>query len=98
MGARPFQQRPLDGPDLLGAQPRAPPGAAGPRQSGLTLPLPAAMPHAGGLDADLQLSGDLSGPGSLGEERGRLATTLVACVEVSSRPKPDRRQGGLRER
>jgi hypothetical protein len=98
MGARPFQQRPLDGPDLLRAQPGSAPGPAGAPQRGLTAVLPAAAPYAGGLDADPELSGDFGRPGTFGEEGGRLATALAECLEISSGPKPDRGQRRLRGR
>jgi hypothetical protein len=90
MGARPFEQGQLDRPDLLCAQPGWAPGAAGAHQRGLSVLLPSAVPHAGGLDAHLKLSGNLGRPGSLGKERGGPAATFAEGVEVSSRPKPDR--------
>jgi len=98
VGAGPFQQCKLDRPDLLRAQPGSAPGAAGAGEPSLSLLLPTAAPHAGGLDADLELSGDLGRSGAFGEESGRLTTAFVECVEVSSRPKPDRGQGCLRGR
>ena len=98
VGAGALEQCRLDGLDLLRAQPGSPAGPAGTRQAGLSFLLPAAAPHAGGLDADLELSGDLGRSGAFGEESGRLTTAFVECVEVSSRPKPDRGQGCLRGR
>jgi hypothetical protein len=91
-GARPFEQGHLDGPDLLCVQPRSPPSSASALQRGLPFLLPAAVPNAGGLDAHLELGGDFSRPGTIGEERGRLETAPGECFEVSSRPKPDRGQ------
>ena len=88
MGPRPLEQCHLDGLDLLRAQPGSPAGAAGTRQAVLSFLLPAAAPHAGGLDADLELSGDFGRSDALGKERGRLATALAECIEVSTRSKP----------
>ena len=96
VGPGPLEQCHLDGPDLLRAQPRSPAGAAGTRQAGLSFLLPAAAPHAGGLDADLELSGDFGRSGTFGEEGGRLATAFAESVEISSGSKPDRGQGRLR--
>ena len=90
VGAGPFEVCSLDGSELLRPQPGSPPGPAGARQGGLPLLLPAAVPHAGGLDAHLQLSGDVGRSGSLGEERGRFEAAFVEGVEVSSRPQSDR--------
>ena len=98
VGAGPFQQCTLDGPDLLRIQPRSAPGAAGARQASLSLLLPTATPQAGCLDADLELSGDFGRSGTFGEEGGGLATAFAECVEISSGPKPDRGQGHLRGR
>lgn len=95
VGPGPFQQCTLDGPDLLRAQPGSAPGAAGARQPRLSLLLPTAAPHAGGLDADLELSGDFGRSGTFGEEGGRLATAFAECVEISSGSKADRGQGCL---
>lgn len=98
VGAGAFQQGLLDGPDLLRTQPGSAAGAAGARQPSLPLLLPTVAPHAGGLDADLKLSGDFGRSGTFGEEGGGLATALAECVEVSSGPKPDRGQRHLRGR
>lgn len=98
VGAGPFQQCTLDGPDLLRAQPGSAPGAAGAHKASLSLLLPTAAPDAGGLDADLELSGDFGRSGTFGEEGGGLATAFAEGVEISSGPKPDRGQGYLRGR
>lgn len=83
---RPLKQGRLQRPDLVGGQSGSPAGPAGACQRRLTLSQPASVPDAGGLNADLQLSGDLGRPGPAREECRRLLATLGQGREVTSRP------------